>query len=335
MTFEPRPAIQPMPLIVGAAGVALVFIIILLFATCGGGDEPFAVVTPDDGSGSTITPGDSTQAPGATLEPTEPTGPRIYVVTAGDSVSRICEVLLPNLALDACIEAIVRLNDLASAAQINIDQELILPGEGALPTPEPTPTIDPDAPTPVPTATPEPTATPAPTATPEPQSFSGDKNTATQPINPTGSVSVLAITHAGAGGFVVKVFADGGQLTLVNIEGPYFGSRPLETNSPFTLEIEANAEWTISISPLASGGVASVTGTGDSVSPWFDPPEDGPWDISYTGPNNFIVTLHCDGGSDLIENALGDFNATKRIVFLSGSCYWEVQASGPWSLMPG
>ena len=330
MTFEPRPAIQAMPLIVGAAGVALVFIIIFIFATCGGSDEPFAVVTPDDGSAGTTTPGDSTPAPGATLEPTDPAGPRIYVVTAGDSVSRICEVLLPSLPLDACIDEVVRLNDLADAAQINIDQELILPGSGPLPTPEPTATIDPDAPTPVPTATPE------PAATPEPQSLSGSGHSGTGSITPAGPVSILTITHNGAGDFVVKVFADGGELTLVNVAGPYFGSRPVATSNSFTLEIDTTGDWTVSITPLASGGVPSVSGTGDSVSPWFDPPEDGPWDINYTGPNNFSVFLHCQGSvPQLVQIAIGDFTGTVPITFPSGPCYWEVQASGAWSLTPG
>ena len=334
MTFEPRAAIQPMPLIAGAAGVALVFIIILIFATCGGSDDAFVVVTPDDIASATPG-GDTTPSGGATLEPTEPAAPRIYVVTAGDSVSRICEAVLPSLPLDDCIDAIVQLNGLASAAQINIDQELILPGDGPLPTPEPTATIDPDAPTPVPTPTPEPTATPAPTATPEPQSLAGSGHSATSPITPVGAVSVLTITHNGPDGFSVKAFVDGGELPLVNLTGPYFGSRPLITSNPFTLEIDTTGDWTVSISPLGSGGVPSVSGTGDSVSPLFDPPEDGPWDVAYSGPGNFRVNLHCDGGNQLIQNAIGDFTGTIPITFPAGPCFWEVQASGPWSLTPG
>lgn len=80
---------------------------------------PFTAAGPDPEPTTTLEP----TAPTATLEP-----PTFYTVQPGDSLSFICDDMVPDMASSECVSQIVQLNTLVSAGEIAIGQELALPG---------------------------------------------------------------------------------------------------------------------------------------------------------------------------------------------------------------
>jgi hypothetical protein len=101
-----------------------------------------------------------------------------------------------------------------------------------------------------------------------------------------------------------------------------------------TFDIDADGAWSFLIEPIGIATSASFSGMGDSVSGLFTPPKSGPWEISHDGKSNFVVWLHCAGGSDLIENEIGRVSGSRFVSFEDGPCLWEVNADGNWSLHP-
>lgn len=193
----------------------------------------------------------------------------------------------------------------------------------------PTPTPRP------PTATPVlPTATLAPTSTPQPISLSGRGQTATNPVTPLASLSVITLTHNGQANFIVHAVSGSQDISLVNAIGPYRGQRPLIGNQPVVFDIRADGAWTIRIDPIQFGGSPAFQGTGDAVSPLFTPPSNGPWEISHNGQANFIVHLYCRDGEATVQNAIGPVQGSRLLRFGQAPCFWEVRADGAWSLKP-
>ncbi len=91
--------------------------------------------TSVDSATRTASPTPETQAgdppgPTATQKPTPE--PSTYTVQAGDSLNAICSQQLPNIPLEECVSEIVALNGLANAGQLALEQELLLPSDGAL-----------------------------------------------------------------------------------------------------------------------------------------------------------------------------------------------------------
>lgn len=226
-----------------------------------------------------------------------------------------------------------------AAAQPATDQPTAAPAVTEGPTNTPAPTN-----TPEPTATPEPTeaptATPEPTPAPEPAVFEGNGQAVTDPFTPPGRLTRIVATHAGERNFIIQALAEDGDETLVaNGIGNYSGSRLLLSDGPVFLEIKADGAWTIRVEPIPDEPAAAtdLRGTDDYVSGFFTPPSEGavPYLFSHTGERNFIVQVHCAGGSDLAENQIGTVTDSASVVrFEEGPCLWEVQADGDWSIRP-
>ena len=204
------------------------------------------------------------------------------------------------------------------------------------PTSGPTATLAPSE-TPAPTATPAPTDTPEPTATPKPTSapiiLQGSGQTATDPIELPGSLSIARFTHQGSRNFAVYAYVDGAKDLLINEIGPYSGARPI-AGRELTLDIDADGAWTVTITAIGWASDVAFAGRGDDVSGLFNPPKDGPWEITHDGERNFVVYLHCASGSDLLQNEIGPVSGSRMIEFGGGPCCWEIQADGNWSLKP-
>jgi len=192
--------------------------------------------------------------------------------------------------------------------------------------------------TPTLTATPRPSSTPspsrAPTRTPEPVVLKGSGQTATEKFRLPYPISVAHFTHNGSSNFIVEVFVGDAKDLLINTIGPYDGQRPLAGEELMMLSIIADGAWTAHIEPIQSGGAPAFQGRGDKVSALFTPPATGAWEITHDGQDNFIVYCHCAGGSDLIQNEIGDVSGSQVISFPKGPCFWEVRADGDWSLKP-
>jgi LysM repeat protein len=154
---------------VGIGGPILVLVIFYQLVN-GGGSEPLEVVTssPTSSAGQAVvveqastTPSSNTTRPAgsttpgtavaATQTPKVSTTPQAtiapggtYTVKSGDTLGAICSANVPSMSINACVDAIVQLNGLTSAASLQIDQHLTLPGgtPGAAGTPPAaTPTV--------------------------------------------------------------------------------------------------------------------------------------------------------------------------------------------------
>lgn len=121
---------------------------------------------------------------------------------------------------------------------------------------------------------------------------------------------------------------------LINEIGRYNGSRPIWGDDQTILAIDADGAWTLEIRSVWITDTAAFSGKGDAVSGAFVPPKGGPWNVIHDGESNFVVLLHCAGGSDLIQNEIGSVSGSIMVSFLEGPCLWEVEADGKWSLAP-
>lgn len=219
------------------------------------------------------------------------------------------------------------------------------PTEPSQPTapPEPTATAAPTT-TPAPTETPAPTDTPtaepSPTSPPQPVVLQGSGQTVTDPFDPPSPLSRVTFTHQGQRNFIVTAYLpDGKQDGMVNVIGSYAGSRPLfSSQSGIYFEIKADGPWAVTIEALTPQPDAAqgVEGSGDFVSGLFQPVKDGPvpYDFVHQGQRNFIVFLHCAGGSDGAQNEIGPVNGSAVVQFSEGPCVWDVRADGQWSIKP-
>jgi len=185
---------------------------------------------------------------------------------------------------------------------------------------------------PPPTNTPRLPKTPPPL--PRPIVLQGRGQNVTREILLPSPVSVARLTHDGQRNFIVTAYvADEAEL-LVNTIGPYHGERPLWGREPVVLDIDADGSWTIEIRAIGFAHSPAFSGRGDAVSGLFDPPRSGAWEIQHNGQRNFIVLLHCAGGSDLVQNEIGPVSGSTVVRFAKGPCLWEVEADGSWSLKP-
>ncbi|MHB1132658.1 MAG: hypothetical protein ACYC4L_09765 [Chloroflexota bacterium] len=175
--------------------------------------------------------------------------------------------------------------------------------------------------------------TPKPDATP--LALLGKGQDVTKKFTLPDGAATLTFSHQGSRNFIVKALPEGGRdVLLVNAVGAYQGSRYLAASGPVSLEIQADGAWTASVAPLASGGQPAFAGKGDAVSALFTPPASGPWQVSHAGTRNFIVYLNCGGNRTLVQNQIGAVSGAVQARFGQGSCLWEVQADGEWSLAP-
>ncbi len=109
--------------------------------------------TPGTAAATTLTPGTTGTAQASAAAGSS------YVVKSGDTLGAVCSAVAPSMSSSACVAAIVQLNKLTDAGQLQVGQQLILPvgTPGVVLTAAPSAT---PAATPVATASP-----PAPTAT--------------------------------------------------------------------------------------------------------------------------------------------------------------------------
>ncbi len=149
------------------------------------------------------------------------------------------------------------------------------------------------------------------------------------------ALSVVRFTHKGASNFAVWIYQDGDKDLLVNTIGSYSGTRPIFKDAPAYFDITADGAWTIDIVPLGlAGDGAPFSGKGDDVSGVFAAPDTGAWTFTHDGDRNFAVWLHCDEGSDLIQNEIGQVDNSHIVEFNGDLCFWEVEADGSWALAP-
>ena len=189
----------------------------------------------------------------------------------------------------------------------------------------------------------------APSAPPPagpPVNLHGDERvTYTQRIALPSPYAKIAFTYRGRGNFIVKAHYEeiGYDLavtdTLVNAIGDYQGMVFVASKEPVAFEITADdGTWDAAIEGVGETGHATGwEGKGDSVSDFFEPPQDKGWRIVHTGTSNFIVQVFCLQSSQkspetTVVNAIGKYADTVKITFDGAPCLWIVNADGEWSI---
>ena len=186
--------------------------------------------------------------------------------------------------------------------------------------------------------TPEPTTAPTPEPTPEPEpiQISGSGKSATDSIDVPFAVAVLSIRHVGESNFILYAWQGEVSELLVNEIGNYAGRRWLVAGK-YIFDIDADGPWEIAISPM--GAEESVvedgfSGEGDDVSGIFMPLGTQAWEFSHGGESNFVIWVHCAGGTDLIVNEIGSFTGSGVVRFPEGPCFFDVTADGVFAIKP-
>jgi hypothetical protein len=147
-------------------------------------------------------------------------------------------------------------------------------------------------------------------------------------------IDVVTITHDGRSSFIVTAIQNDRPEQLLSAIGAYQGQRPLVVQGPVAFEVTADGAWSLRIQPMSSGGQAAFSGTGDAVSPYFQPPVPGQWGVQHDGQSSFFVYAHCLGGSTIVVDQTGAVQESTPVTFGRGPCFWEVRADGAWSLTP-
>lgn len=178
-------------------------------------------------------------------------------------------------------------------------------------------------------AVPTPTTTTSAAPTPpsfEPKTYNGTGDDVITIETPTDGGAVLEFTCETCSGNTVVKSSD----LLVNEIGAYSGSHIIP-NTDKELEIQADGDWTVTVSSLAdvSNSGASANGSGDSVILLGD--EVTKAAISHEGQGNFVVRVYgiTTGDADLAVNEIGSYSGTVR---LSGPAFVQVKADGQWSI---
>jgi|GEM_PF-3647334 len=154
-------------------------------------------------------------------------------------------------------------------------------------------------------------------------------------ILPTG-LSTVTFNYTGSSNFIVYLHSSTGKDLIVNEIGRFNGTIPVFGEGPFMLEVDGAGSWTADFNPMLETDTAIFEGNGFNVSGYFSAPKETVWTVSHDGRSNFIVYLHTDKGSELVQNEIGVVDGTIILDIPSGStiCLWEVQADGNWSLKP-
>jgi len=170
--------------------------------------------------------------------------------------------------------------------------------------------------------------------------ITGHGSAITEPIEPqfsggiTVGISVVSATHEGRSKFLVRATHTSQSEVLVNTQGKYQGERPLVVTYTVVFEVTADGAWSLRVEPARQGGQPAFSGTGDRVSPFFNPPQPQTWALKYDGQAPFSANAHCVGGSNEVLSRPGAFDESVMVSLPRGPCLWEVVADGNWSLRP-
>lgn len=190
-------------------------------------------------------------------------------------------------------------------------------------------------------ASPEPTEsesvepTPTPTPTIEPITYEGSGTKILKIKKPESGAVLITMTHEGSSNFAVWSL-DGNleQMDLLaNTIGNYSGTTVLDVNDgeeTERLDISADGNWTVTISPLASAKrfTGSAEGTSDDVLIYEGPV--GVATLTHKGDSNFAVWFYSTSSSDLAANEIGNYSG--EAVIPEGPTLVEVETEGKWTI---
>ena len=143
----------------------------------------------------------------------------------------------------------------------------------------------------------------------------------------------MHFTHSGRRNIIVKSYdATNDKELLINEIGKYDGYVLLLGKSPYSLEIEADGNWTYTIERLDKISDTTFAGKGDYVSGLCSL-SSGAWKFTHDGKSNFVVKLYTTSGYDLVINEIGTYDGKRMLTIPSGSyAFFEIIADGNWTI---
>ncbi|TFV95394.1 TM2 domain-containing protein [Leifsonia flava] len=174
------------------------------------------------------------------------------------------------------------------------------------------------------------------TFAPEPHTGAGD-NLITLPAG--ASAGIVTATHDGSSNFAISVLDTSNQPTgelLVNTIGAYSGTRAYGFNAlgeGTTLQITADGNWSITVSPVSAAPALTASGAGDAV--FLYDGGAGKLTATHDGMANFVVMEETNNAFrfGLLVNEIGAYSGT--VPLSAGPSVISVQADGGWALTVG
>ena len=154
---------------------------------------------------------------------------------------------------------------------------------------------------------------------------------------PAGATAgLVSAQYDGGGNFSISVLNASNESTgelLVNTIGAYAGTTVYGFQSfseGVTLQVSADAAWTIAFSPISAASALAASGTGDSVY-FYDGPA-GQLTATYSGSSNFVVFQETGEALNfgLLINEIGTYSGT--VPLTAGPSVVTVTADAPWTL---
>ena len=150
------------------------------------------------------------------------------------------------------------------------------------------------------------------------------------------TAGLVTAQYDGSSNFSISVLNASNESTgelLVNTIGAYagttvYGFRSLSEGA--TLQVTADAAWTITIAPVSTATTLATSGTGDSV--YFYEGPTGQLTATYSGSSNFAVFEETGNAFDfgLLINEIGTYSGT--VPLTAGPSVITVNADAPWTL---
>lgn len=151
------------------------------------------------------------------------------------------------------------------------------------------------------------------------------------------TAGMVTATHDGQSNFSLSVLDASNQPTgdlLVNTIGAYSGSTAYGFSSfgeGTTVQITADGNWTITVSPLSSAPLLTGSGAGDAVFLYDGGP--GALALTHAGSSNFVVIQKTGGAFDfgLLVNEIGAYSGT--VPLSAGPAVITIGADGAWTAL--
>ncbi|MGQ0678075.1 MAG: hypothetical protein ACT4OM_00185 [Actinomycetota bacterium] len=171
------------------------------------------------------------------------------------------------------------------------------------------------------------------------RSFSG-KGKMSQSFRAGGGLTIVKLTHRGQRNFIVQLGQGQDQQLLINAVGQFAGSKALGLAiGEYTLEIEADGEWTAQIDqsvPSAAEPVPqSLSGEGQTATKYFALKEgDATFRLTHDGTGLFAPTLVRSDGTLItnLANEIGQFRGDKEVALSEGIYLVDVVTKGKWTI---
>jgi hypothetical protein len=149
---------------------------------------------------------------------------------------------------------------------------------------------------------------------------------------------LVTVTTSGSDAVIVDALdIDGVAIAnLVNAEGPYTGTVPVDANPSLgrtaQLQVDTTGPWEVEVNAVRSAPVFDTVheGTGDEVLLYLGETRDG--SFIYEGEGTAVVVIYPSVSGGLPTTGVTADGPSTSVFFLPSSAVLQVQATGPWTV---